>query len=41
MPDDRVWIEITPTGEQDRDIALAAAGEIATQWLTSFQSVDR
>lgn len=41
MPDDRVSIEITPTGEQDRNITLTASGETASSWLASFQNMNR
>ncbi len=41
MPDDRVWIEIIPTGEQDRNITISAVGEMAHPWLAALQDVNR
>lgn len=41
MPDDRIWFEITPTSEQDRNITLTAYGETASIWLASVQIMNR
>lgn len=41
MPEDRLWIEIAPTGEFQRDLTLIAAGDIATRCVASFQNTYR
>ena len=41
LPDDRVWIEIIPTGEQDRNMTITAVGEVAQPWLAAFQEMNR
>lgn len=41
IPDDRLWIEIAPTGELQRDLTLIASGDAASRCVASFQNTTR
>ena len=41
MPDDRLWIDIITTGEEQRALTISAVGEIARRCITSFQATCR